>query len=1045
MADDLNLTALDDTTPSDTGGPTNPDGTPSGDVIQATDITNGVKTPVNVSFLQVQTQFNALNAEVADNTQDITDIVPILEAKTGDDRLSFTALKDTPPNSGVTLNGEPWLLQPETVDVSGGTISFSETVSQADIDEGFVYEVATGGSAFGETVSSGDLILAETDDPSLDTSGTTDWFVISEAATQGLTADQALILSRFSRTGNRVDGDNQLFVNEANVRNNEVITTGLPLQLDYTDSTTDPTQSSSRQQVFDNQGIQTGNFDDAGGSLQISLLVQANSFSGFSPNLTALTINFGSHSFVFTLNVSGTDNTLITPTISVPPGDYSDVGGVSANITLDYQYSGAFFDGSITILDLTFRSTGPLHDAIARIARDEAGDVLNQLDPRILALEAEVATQGGQTAVPRFSERISPLIDVTTVEVAAEEAYFSTTQPTSLNDMTRVDPNHNTFTATATGIFVGVSGKDGHTHVLRNRTSGVEQTLTPAGALGDPNLSVVASFDGIFVYEVSGLVVNDVLEVVISSTATVVKWPYDINNLQDEIAAVREEINNLPLSPLARETIDWLLGIAIAEETSVSLQATARNVELGEDGLTALASVEGQPNQIESGELESEQIKPDGVGDGEIRGRKIAYVPGTQTFPSTGVIVAVDDVGTVTQELIRRNGENYELTQFIPSVPATSRSVARYPAPSTKVAGPDIWQDIPTISFRNGVPVAVADELIFTRNLPPSGRNLTIQYRGVANGNFFGETNVVLAGVGNPSQDAITSFTLDDGGESARVEVQWVAATDRIIVRVTENVHTGLPTISSVQVILSWSETVTTPAQAAGSRQIVIAPYVAGELQPFMFAPSDIRTDVRANGPADTRTLWVATQDGAWDSGYEYNTLFGDLDDGALVIRQPVPGFSNDAIFYNWQGKDLTADLVRSLYVIRDQPRNGLFNAVHSEETTATFSTPLKFPDRINAGAITRDIEEADLREVIVQDESAASTVNIPADSTLALFDGFKTSIVAIGVGAVTLQAPAGVSLNNVPGGGTTVSGWADLTKLSSDEWWVRGDIGSIS
>ncbi len=1049
MADNLNLTLLDANVPSATGGPTNADGTESGDLIRAQDLTTGIKTPANTALAAIQVAFNALNGQVTTAEGLIAAVQSLSAANQSAAAVNAAAIAinvqeiTTIENSlipGLTLNGTPLLFQPDnTADVSGSTITGLPAAGL--IQAFYAYEVTTGGTAFGVNVIAGDFIVATQLNPSLNTSQTGDWVVFSGAQRPSvLTVAQALLLQNFSRVGGRFDWNQNVFVNEANVQASDLPATGVPLALAYSDATTDPAQATARTRLFSNRALQLSNISDAGGVLALTLRTEVNSYSGFAPTLTSIAIEFGGSTFTFPLNQQADLDTIKTLKLTIPAADYSATKNVNANITLNYNYSGAHFDGSVTILALVFSNTGPLHDAVLAIAATEANAVQNALTPRIEALESEVATEEGINNVPRFEERISPLFRLNGREVNANEAYFASSQPANLAAMTRVSPEHSTFTATTTTVYVGVPGSDGKTHILRNTTTSVEQTLTPGAAQGDANLSVVSSFASLFIYEVTGIAVDDVLQVVDATVETLVKWPYDLDNLQQEADTLRSLIDNLAINNLPPGTLDWLLHILITEEANPTLQPTSFNFLSG-DGSQPLASIETSPNAFSSGLKTSEEILPDGQTLDGLTGRKIAYAPAFHAASVADVVSAVNSGGTVTQEIVRRNGAVYEASIRIPGHGAGSRTAIRYPSPATRVSGEGIWQDIPTLTFRNGIPVPEADELFFTRNLPPSSRTLTIQYRGIANGNVFGAAQTTLANVGAGAGETATSFVLNDGGETATVEVRWYP-NGRIRVSVTERVNAGLPTISSVQVILSWTEQVTTPAQADGLRRVVIADYIPDDTQLFMFAPEDDSSNRDASS-----TLHIATQNGVWDTQFTYDALFGSNNSGALrIARDAVAPGAPDPIFYNHRGVALREDLAASLFNVRAQPRNGLFRAIQGIQTVAQFSTPVKFPKRSTVTQATRNIDLSDLDEIIEVDTGSGSVaLNILTNASLSLPIGFQFEVVATGPNNTTVNAVTGVTLNDVADGSVSVTGWASFIKYSVDEWRVRGDRGSVT
>jgi hypothetical protein len=87
------------------------------------------------------------------------------------------------------------------------------------------------------------------------------------------------------------------------------------------------------------------------------------------------------------------------------------------------------------------------------------------------------------------------------------------------------------------------------------------------------------------------------------------------------------------------------------------------------------------------------------------------------------------------------------------------------------------------------------------------------------------------------------------------------------------------------------------------------------------------------------------------------------------------------------------------------------------------------------------------LRKVQFND-SSPNAFNIPIDSTLSFPVGTEFDIIQVGSGTTTVQAPAGVGLNNTDGGGAAISaqfGRVKVYKRASNHWLISGDHGAVS
>lgn len=81
------------------------------------------------------------------------------------------------------------------------------------------------------------------------------------------------------------------------------------------------------------------------------------------------------------------------------------------------------------------------------------------------------------------------------------------------------------------------------------------------------------------------------------------------------------------------------------------------------------------------------------------------------------------------------------------------------------------------------------------------------------------------------------------------------------------------------------------------------------------------------------------------------------------------------------------------------------------------------------------------------QQVSAAAVLTIDTDANVAFARGDKLSVLSLTADAVSVAAAAGVTLNGVAAGSTTLTGQysgAVVTKIGADAWVIAGDIGDV-
>lgn len=794
---------------------------------------------------------------------------------------------------------------------------------------GDAYEITNGGTYFGEEIRSGDVIVALQDNP--DTTTTSDdWLVISNGSGV-LSQDEIAFFNQVSRTGNRFDLSRTVFVNPSNVSEVNTMARNTPVTLTYTDAYSDG--ATGRTRVFANQPFQ---FPDLqGGTLTLAINFSASSFSGFLPELTDISFDYGSGN-VFTFPLTNVDsssaNLLIN--ITIPNQDYTAILDSNCTVTLNYQFRGNSFDGSFTIQGLMNSLDGTLLNGVTSIADNRAALVEHRLQTQIDQLKNGANDEDANFAA--IQDRISPYrSDV--VNSPVQGALFDNTTavtpfPTDLGTLNTVSPSNPRFTTNSTVVFVAVPVEGRAGFILRNVTQDTLTTLADS----DPNVSLgeSLSYNGqtYFVYRVSGITSGDVIEVVTISTVQRVAWQEDIDQLKNDVQELENERDDIPDE--VRNVLEN--EVSVTEETSVSLTPSNFNTSLGLNGTQKVFS-EATPNTPSGGSLNSNAFS---VTGGTSRARqKLVYIGQDHVYGNADLLTAFDGGSTTTTLADYSNGD-IRAKVFVPAIPSGSTNVTVYPAPAARVSGAGIWQTIETLTFQNGIPVPEADELFFTRNMPSQPTTLTIQYRGHANGNIFGTGTATLPNTGGNNEIA-TTFTISDGSETAAVEVRYYPNLNgqgrAIRVSVTERVNAGLPTINDVQVILSYSETRVVPATPATTRDVVIESQATTG-----------QSNVIAVKPSSSGTVILVGNTREVDTGYPYTTIFGATEGGHLTV------LSNEGAFYDYQDVNIINPVIQNLESYSDRPNFGLFDTNYTHETIVVLDTQLQVKnsqnDTVNVG-----------------------------------------------------------------------------------------------
>ena len=526
-----------------------------------------------------------------------------------------------------------------------------------------------------------------------------------------------------------------------------------------------------------------------------------------------------------------------------------------------------------------------------------------------------------------IADRLSPYQNVTHSSPAGDARFYSAAvgdaYPSDLSSFTQVSEANPRFQATDVVMFVAVP--EPGNFVLINTTTNTPVALDNAS----PNISAVESFTvsgtTYFVYKVDSVTSGNRFEVQRTTSEQVVAWANEISNLQVDVNRIDAELTHAALN--LPDKLVYVLDneVAVTEESSPTENSTAYNRSLGNTNAQTVFR-ESSPNSPSGGLLNSNAFS---LNTGDRARRKLLYIPAGYQYGNSDILFAFDGVSTNTVLMNYVNGV-FNARVRIPAIPASTVTNTVYPAPATRVSGAGIWQSIPALTFVNGVPVPEADELFFTRNVPSAPASLTIQYRGHANGNVFGAGTTTLVGVGGPT-DVLTNVTINDGSETATIEILYRASSRDIRVSVIERVNTGLPTINDVEVILSYDETRTVPATNAANRDVPLESLNTEQGQVFAFKPSSTGTLIIVGG---TREV---------DTNRPYTDLFGATEAGHLSIA------ANTATFLDFEDFEPIASTIVDLENHATLPGFGLFSSEYTRETVVDWGTTFR-PAGLNVG-----------------------------------------------------------------------------------------------
>lgn len=809
------------------------------------------------------------------------------------------------------------------------------------INQGDAFLVQAGGTRFGYNISDGDVILAKVNNPSL-ASNSDDWLHFADSS-QALTSDQMAFFGNVDRTGTRFDLSRNVFVDASNVEIQSYQATGSGLN--------DPvavilTNRPNTSQTL-NLGTRNIRFSDlVGGRLMLMVSFTTADTQGFPPEPTTLRFTYGSTVFEFPISSADfTSNGFIT-TIDIPNEDYSSILNTDPVVELDVNFRGISFLGTIIVNNIVNTLKGDLYDPIVSIANIQDSTLETKINTELNKIRGEVDVN--ENNLGALSTRVSPYVNIQNFTPEIDARFLDSTGsdafPTPLSALSQVSADNPRFTGGNVALYVAVPAIDRTNYTLRNITQNSDLALDSSEATVTLGESLSDSGITYFVYRVTGLTSGDVYEVESTENVRQLAWPNNIASNKREIDKLDAALEHAALN-LPEDVVQVLENdVAVTEETTPTVVSSDYNNGLGNNG-TQKIFYEASPNAPSGGSVNSKPIN-ENLGNDRHR-RKLIYLPEDRNYPNQDFLIA-NNGGAVNTPLISfRDGAFYG-KQLVPAIPSGVRTETVYPAPATKVSGPGIWQTISILTFVGDIPEDEASELFFTRNLPPASTEVTIQYRGHANSLPFGEGTATLAA----NQNSV-SFSIDDVSEVANVEVARV--NGQIRVRVTDYVRRGIPTINDVQVILSFSRTVTVPAVPESVREIRLEDQHTGY-------------QVFAMKPSSGGNIILVGSETEYDTGYAYTTIFGAAESGFLSA------VSESAQFLDFQNIEPIDSTIIDLQNHAILPQLGLFTTNYTHSTEVNLDTQLNVKDSLgntrNALSFVQDVSGTLVRAVIEPDGS---------------------------------------------------------------------------
>jgi hypothetical protein len=751
-----------------------------------------------------------------------------------------------------------------------------------------------------------------------------DWFVINRDSLQRMSREQSNFLAQISEIDNRVE------LAPINVLGSEgvVWVSENPLaEAPFINPSSDPNNPRSGDSYRYIGG--RDNRDSTGFNFQFS----QNRFNSYLT--VGITPNFANahNARDILINIRDTDRNLIESFNLQDDFTFVDDATFTNTTYRHYQRNTSVnypFLATIEVVLSQVQEHFRLNANTVEVTQNIPADALqeNQLSSDIRSKLNRALPPAG-VSYESIEDRLSPYKTITNISpsIEARFASASTTDPypSSLNDFTHVSASNPRFTATDVVMFVAVPS--GGAYSLKNITANTVIALDNSEATVEAVESFTSGGVSYFVYRVTSIVSANVYEVDIATSHQVVAWADDLRNLEDDIERIDAELSHAILN-LDDEVVHVFENdVSVSEETNVNVVPTDYNRHLaGAANTTQTVFRETTPNAPSGGLISS---KPINETTGDRARRKLIYLPAGIVYQNQAYLTAFD--GATGRDLITYANGQFFVSTRVNGTPATTTTNTIYPAPATLVSGANYWQTIPALTFVNGVPVSEADELFFTRNIPTSPTTLTIQYRGHANGNIFGTNTITLANVGG-DVDQFATFTLSVGSENVDVEVRYYASRRQIRVSETARVVRGLPTINDVQVILSYTETRTTPA-TQGHNQDVLLEHEHEGAQVFAIKPSS------------SGNLIIVGDRQEIDTNRPYTTLFGATEAGFLTVTD------EGATFLDYEDFDPINVTVTDLENHASLPQFGLFTNDYTNETDLNFSVGFKV-QRLNIGDI---------------------------------------------------------------------------------------------
>ena len=841
---------------------------------------------------------------------------------------------------------------------AGTTWDASDTASlpTANVQQGYAYEVsgaATGGTdVFGETVYNGDWVIW--DNATFTAwSNASDWFVLPSSDVRRIIQNNDAFLTQVTRTGDRYDLSRNVFVNAVNVLISQNTATGVPLTLNYNaESTTSP--ATARTITFNDQAIQFANL--IGGKLTLSVQFNATSFSGFPPELVSLVFTFGTFTFTFGLNNISSEGGIANVDIDILTQDYSSILNTNCNITLNYNFRGATFIGSFTITALVNTVKGTLHDPIVDLINLATSNVDNRIEAELNQIRGTIGTD--EANFDAIADRISPYRNenVDTPDINARFGQSTGSDPfPAFSALTAVNPDNPQFTVTGTAVFIAVVG--GHSYALRNITQNSEIALDSSLPNVDLGTSAFVNNVSYFIYRVSGLTANDVVEIERTTSVQVVAWQQDIDRLLASINRIDAELRHalLGLSDAVINLLEHELTVTV-EDTPTEV-ATQYNIDLGDtDAQTVFR--EALPKDASGGNLDSNAISGNS-GNDRYR-QKLIYYPQSTSF-TTGAVLSAFDGSTATDIVVYDAANNrFNARVFVPAHAGGTTTSTIYPAQATRVSGQGIWQTIPVQFFQNGVPLPEDDEIFFTRNIPTSAVTLTIQYRAQANGNIFGAGSATLANVGGASEVSV-AFQHDVGSENVTTTVTYFPnfqGGGREIRVACDTTASNIGVIENIQVILSYETSTTAPATAATTRDVLLE---GANTQGQVFA-------IKASS---TNNLIIVGDTAEIDTGYAFTSIFAANENGFLRTTY------TSATYLDYQDFNPSSATITDLQNHETLPGFGLFTTQYTHDTIAHLDTQLTVRNSEN------DIVNVGQELILVASDDTRWRLSVQTDGTL--------------------------------------------------------------